>query len=282
MNTGHILSGLIPVLALMTLASIVELVVPLRRQARSAHGRIAINLALMTLNIGIGMVLNAALLVGAVWVGARGMGVFQLFGISGIPATAITIVVLDAAAYGAHVALHKTPWLWRVHLVHHTDAAVDATTSYRHHPIEPIFRWSITAVVAWTLGAPAAALALYRSLSALNAILEHANIRTPRWLDRSFIWFWVTPDMHKMHHSSAATQTDSNYGNLFSFCDRLFRTFTRTDGVRTVQYGIEGFDVAERQRIRTLLRLPFVRQEQPESGVAMRRVTASEQEALKT
>jgi sterol desaturase/sphingolipid hydroxylase (fatty acid hydroxylase superfamily) len=215
------------------------------------------NLALVTFNICVGVSLNVVLLGGAVLVSQREWGLYQNLGISGVPATLISILVLDLAAYAAHVVLHKSPFLWRVHLVHHNDVTVDATTSYRHHPIEPAFRWGVTAIVAWGLGVPPAALALYRTLSAVNAILEHANIRVPRLIDRALIWFWVTPDMHKIHHSRLQSQTDSNYANLFAFYDRLFGTFTPTAVAPSVSYGIDGHEQAAQQTMMALLRLPF-------------------------
>jgi sterol desaturase/sphingolipid hydroxylase (fatty acid hydroxylase superfamily) len=256
-GSNQIVSALLPVLALLTLASTLESVAPLHRQARFSHGRVPTNLTLIAVNLAVGLLLNGVLLAAALWTAERGWGLFQLLGVTGIAAAFATILVLDFATYGAHVALHKAPWLWRVHLVHHVDVSVDATTSYRHHPIEPLFRWVITTIVAVCLGAPIGALALYRSLSALNAILEHANIRVPRWLDRSLVWFWVTPDMHKMHHSRRRTQTDSNYANLFSFYDRLFGTFTSSALAREVRYGIDGFDTDDEQALPALLRLPF-------------------------
>lgn len=259
MNGSQVLSAMLPVLLVMTAASIVELLAPLRKQPRLVHGRLQTNLTLVTFNICMGMLLNVLLLGGAVLVTQHGWGLFRQLGIAGIPATVISIVVLDLAAYASHVVLHKVPFLWKVHLVHHSDLSVDATTSYRHHPIEPVLRWGVTAIVAWSLGVPLAALALYRSLSAVNAILEHANIRVPRLLDRALIWFWVTPDMHKVHHSCVQSQTDSNYANLFSFYDRLFRTFTPTVAASSVRYGIDGHDDAERQTMAALLRLPFGR-----------------------
>ncbi len=147
--------------------------------------------------------------------------------------------------------------LWRVHLVHHIDASVDATTAFRQHPIEGVLRFAFIAATAWTLGAPPAAIALYRLLGALNSVLEHANIRVPRALDRALVWFWVTPDMHKVHHSRERIETDSNYANLFSFFDRVFRTFTPSSRGPFVHYGIKGYDAAEHQSIGAVLWLPF-------------------------
>jgi sterol desaturase/sphingolipid hydroxylase (fatty acid hydroxylase superfamily) len=254
---GQVLSALLPVLIVMSLASVIEFVLPLRQQARLIHGRLVTNLVLVTFNIVMGVALNVVLLRGTLYVNERGWGLLQLLGMAGVAATLISIVLLDFAAYAAHVSLHKFSFLWKVHLVHHSDVTVDATTSYRHHPIEPLYRLTVTAVVAWTLGVPLAALALYRSLSAVNAILEHANIRVPRLLDRALVWFWVTPDMHKVHHSSERSQTDSNYANLFSFYDRLFRTFTPTAVVPSPDYGIDGYRDARQQTLLALLRLPF-------------------------
>jgi sterol desaturase/sphingolipid hydroxylase (fatty acid hydroxylase superfamily) len=136
---------------------------------------------------------------------------------------------------------------------------VDATTAFRQHPIEGVLRFTFIAVTAWTLGAPPAAVALYRLLGALNSVLEHSNIRVPRVLDRVLVWLWVTPDMHKVHHSRDRVETDSNYANLFSFFDRVFRTFTPSSRGPFVHYGIRGYDAAEHQSIGAVLSLPFQR-----------------------
>jgi sterol desaturase/sphingolipid hydroxylase (fatty acid hydroxylase superfamily) len=109
------------------------------------------------------------------------------------------------------------------------------------------------------LGAPPAAIALYRLLGALNSVLEHANIRVPRWLDRLLVLVWVTPDMHKVHHSRARVETDTNYANLFSFFDRAFGTFTPSERGPLVSYGIRGYDAPEHQSIGAVLWLPFRR-----------------------
>lgn len=254
---SQIFSALVPVFILMSLASLIELVLPLRRQPRFIHGRLRTNMTLVTFNLLTGVALNVVLLVGAVYVSQRGWGLFQQTGIAGLPATIISIVVLDFAAYVAHVSLHKFSFLWRVHRIHESDVSVDATTSFRHHPIELVYRTGLTAIVAWSLGVPLAALALYRSLSALNAILEHSNIRVPRMLDRLLVWFWVTPDMHKVHHSDSRSHTGRNYANLFSFYDRLFATFTPTSVDPVLHYGIEGYREGEQHTLRSLLCSPF-------------------------
>ena len=259
MEIQGVLFRLLPVLAALAVASLVEVIVPLRRQSRRTNGRLATNLWLLAITLALGIVLNFSLVAGAAYVARSGFGLLQLLGMGAIGSFIVTLLALDGATYLAHRLLHQVPLLWRVHLVHHIDAAVDATTALRQHPIEGVLRFSFIAATAWTLGAPPIAVAVYRLLGSLNAVLEHANIRVPRMLDRALVWFWVTPDMHKVHHSRERSETDSNYANLFSFFDRLFRSYTPSGRGPTVAYGIEGYDAPERQSIGAVLRLPFQR-----------------------
>ena len=245
------------VLGALVLASLVEVVVPLHQQSRRANGRLVTNLSLLVITLGLAMLLNFTLALGAAFVRESGGGLLQLSGSGPIASFVVTLLVLDGATYLAHRLLHQVPLLWRVHLVHHIDASVDATTAFRQHPIEGVLRFGFLATAAWTLGAPPAAVAIYRLLGALNSVLEHSNIRVPRALDRALVWLWVTPDMHKVHHSRERSETDSNYANLFSFFDRLFRTYTPSSRGPYVHYGIRGYDTPADQSIGAVLRLPF-------------------------
>jgi sterol desaturase/sphingolipid hydroxylase (fatty acid hydroxylase superfamily) len=257
MEIGALLVRLLPVLGALAVASIVEALVPLRKQSRRANGRLATNLWLLAITLGLGLLLNFALALGAAYFAESGVGVLQILGIGGVAAFIVALLALDGASYLVHRLMHRTPVLWRVHLAHHIDASVDATTAFRQHPIEGVLRFSFIAVTAWCLGAPPAAIAIYRLLGSLNSVLEHANLRVPRWLDRIAVLVWVTPDMHKVHHSRDRIETDSNYANLFSFFDRLCGTFTPSSRGPLVRYGINGYDAAEQQSIGAVLWLPF-------------------------
>jgi sterol desaturase/sphingolipid hydroxylase (fatty acid hydroxylase superfamily) len=257
MEIGSFLVRLVPVLSALAVASIVEALVPLRKQSRRASGRVATNLWLLAITLALGMLLNFTLALGAAYFAESGVGLLQVLGIGGAAALIVSLLALDGASYLVHRLMHQTPVLWRVHLAHHIDASVDATTAFRQHPIEGVLRFSFIAVTAWGLGAPPAAIAIYRLLGSLNSVLEHANLRVPRWLDRIAVLVWVTPDMHKVHHSRDRIETDSNYANLFSFFDRLFGTFTPSSRGPLVRYGINGYDAAEQQSIGAVLWLPF-------------------------
>lgn len=264
MEIQTVVFRLLPVLSALAVASLIEVLVPLRRQSRRANGRLATNLWLLAITLSLATLLNFTLALGAAFVGQSGLGLLQLLGLGAVAAFVVALLALDGATYFAHRMLHQVPVLWRVHLVHHIDASVDATTAFRQHPIEGIVRFTFIAATALGLGAPPAAIAVYRLLGALNSVLEHANIRVPRALDRALVWLWVTPDMHKVHHSRDRVETDSNYANLFSLFDRVFRTFTPSSRGPFVSYGIRGYDAPEHQSIGGVLGLPFHRQAERE------------------
>jgi len=100
---------------------------------------------------------------------------------------------------------------------------------------------------------------IYLMLSALNAQLEHANLNVPDKLDRLLRLFIVTPNMHKVHHSRAQIETDSNYANIFSIWDKLFGTYTPAKNLHELRYGLDGFDAPEKQSLPGLLKLPFIK-----------------------
>jgi sterol desaturase/sphingolipid hydroxylase (fatty acid hydroxylase superfamily) len=259
MELGGLIARLLPVLGALALATVIETLAPARRQSRRLHGRLATNLSLLIITLTLGMLLNFTLALGAAYVGQSGLGFLQVFEFGVAASFAATFLALDGASYLVHRLMHQTPLLWRVHLVHHIDASVDATTAFRQHPIEGVLRFSFLAAAAWLLGAPPAAVAAYRLMGALNSILEHANIRLPQRLDWALAYFWVTPDMHKVHHSREQIETDSNYANLFSFFDRAFGTYTPSARGPSVEYGIRGYDEMDRQSLAAVLWMPFRR-----------------------
>jgi sterol desaturase/sphingolipid hydroxylase (fatty acid hydroxylase superfamily) len=272
MDIASMFARLLPVFGALALATVIEALAPLRQQSRKLHGRLATNLWLLVITLALGMLLNFVLALGADAVSQSGLGLLHILGLGAGASFVAAFLALDGASYLVHRLMHQTPLLWRVHLVHHIDASVDATTAFRQHPIEGVLRFSFIAAAAWLLGAPPAAIAAYRLVGALNSVLEHANIRIPRRLDQVLVYLWVTPDMHKVHHSREQSETDSNYANLFSFFDRIFGTFTPSTRGPSVRYGIRGYDAAEHQSLAAVLRSPFrgVRDEGAAAGALPR------------
>jgi sterol desaturase/sphingolipid hydroxylase (fatty acid hydroxylase superfamily) len=227
---------------------------------RAGHGRLRHalpNAGLTVLLLLTNLVLSFLAAVVASFAGSHRIGVLFLLQMPAWANLLAGIAALDLFAYVAHVLLHKTPFAWRFHRVHHSDDAVDVTTAFRQHPGETIWRvlWQLPAIVLF--GLPLWIVVVYLTVSAANAQLEHANIRLWARLDRGLRLLFVTPNMHKVHHSRRQPETDSNYANIFSIWDRLFGTYTSDVDFATLRYGLDDLDERSTRRLRGLLGLPF-------------------------
>lgn len=170
----------------------------------------------------------------------------------------VGVLVLDfSVGYLSHRAMHVWTPMWRFHQIHHSDPFVDVTTTYRTHPVETVWRFGFAIVPIWILGLPATAVVVQRLLQAGNGILEHANVRLWDPLDRVLSTIFVTPNVHKIHHSRALAETNSNYANLVTVYDRLFRTYTPAARAKDVVYGLDGVDPEATRSFAGLLSMPF-------------------------
>lgn len=168
------------------------------------------------------------------------------------------VLFLDLiGAYLPHYVQHKVKFLWKIHLVHHSDHKVDTTTANRHHPFESVVRYLFTLLGVTLLGANMGLVFLYQSLSVVLSQFNHANINISPKIDKFLSFFIVTPNMHKVHHHYVMPYTDSNYGNIFSFWDRLFGTFKSLNPSKII-YGVDTFfNEKENESIKSLLLRPF-------------------------
>jgi sterol desaturase/sphingolipid hydroxylase (fatty acid hydroxylase superfamily) len=245
------------ILATMAAIALIEAAVPLRARARSGRSHLVPNMALTFMTFATNAVFNAALVLELMAFQARGLGLLPMLAVGPSIAALIAIVGLDFSFYVAHVAMHKTPSLWRFHRVHHSDPAVDVTTTIRQHPGEGVIRYAFMAAAALLLGASPGAFVVYRAWSALHGLLEHANVRVPARIDSLVSLAFSTPNMHKVHHSRHAAETDTNYGNILSVFDRMLSTFTPSERGLNVVYGLDDMDDAATQTTAGLLALPF-------------------------
>ena len=245
------------ILVLMAMIGLIETMVPLHARGRWHRAHLGPNLALTFLTFATNLLLNAAIVAVLVRVQGRNVGVLQWWSPSSWTAGVLVLLGLDFAFYAAHVAMHEWPWLWRVHRVHHSDPAVDVTTTIRQHPFEGVIRYVFMAVFALMLGATPGAFAVYRVWSAIHGLTEHANVRIPLGLDRVLRLIFTTPNMHKVHHSRFAVETNTNYGNIFSVFDRVFQTLTPSERGLRILYGLTGFDDPTVQSTLGLLAVPF-------------------------
>lgn len=178
----------------------------------------------------------------------------------------IGLLLLDlVGAYLAHLVQHRTKWMWRFHLIHHTDTWIDTTTANRHHPGESVIRFVFTLVAVLISGAPMWLVFLYQSMSVVFSQFNHANISLPEKLDEIISYFIVSPNMHKVHHHYVLPYTDSNYGNIFSIWDRIFGTFTTLPKGEII-YGVDThMTPEEHNKLSNLIQIPFQKpKEQPD------------------
>jgi sterol desaturase/sphingolipid hydroxylase (fatty acid hydroxylase superfamily) len=236
-----------------------ESVVPLYRYGRGRLPHAFPNVVLALLLVLTNLALSAGTAQLADVADQHNLGLFRLLEFSPLMVLVFGVAALDFFGYWAHRLLHQS-WLgWQFHRVHHSEVSVDVTTAFRQHPGETVWRilWQLAAVVL--LGLPLWVVAVYLTLSGLNAQLEHANIRLSDRVDGLLRSVVVTPNMHKAHHSRIQKETDTNYSNIFSFWDRLCGTYTPRIDFGELRYGLDGFDAPSRQSLTGLLTMPFVK-----------------------
>jgi sterol desaturase/sphingolipid hydroxylase (fatty acid hydroxylase superfamily) len=168
-------------------------------------------------------------------------------------------MVMDlVSSWFIHWLEHQVKWMWKFHIIHHTDTQVDTSTANRHHPGESVFRAVFTFLAVLITGAPIWLVYLYQFLSVLFSQFNHANIALPDWLDNMMSWIIVSPNMHKVHHHYVQPLTDTNYGNIFSIWDRIFGTFVHVEDVKKLRYGIDTHLKEEDNcGVEKLMKIPF-------------------------
>jgi sterol desaturase/sphingolipid hydroxylase (fatty acid hydroxylase superfamily) len=164
------------------------------------------------------------------------------------------ITVLLAATlllYFIHRAMHCWPALWRFHCVHHCDHELDVSTGFRHHPVEVVVAMVALTPLYLLAGAQTAVLIAVQTTLIIGEIFTHGNIKVRNAFANPIAWLFVTPHLHSLHHSSIRRETDSNFGQVFSFWDRLFGTFVSKPASENGQItiGIDDIDAANAQNL---------------------------------
>jgi sterol desaturase/sphingolipid hydroxylase (fatty acid hydroxylase superfamily) len=244
---------------------IIEGIIPLFPIHYSRWKHAGINIFFTLTTVIINFAFASLILLSSDWAVANRFGLLHLVEMPLWLFALVGMLVLDlVGAYFIHWLEHKTRWMWRFHLIHHTDTHVDTTTANRHHPGESVFRAVFTTLAVLLTGAPMWLVMLYQSVSALLSQFNHANMTLPQWLDDAISWVIVSPNMHKVHHHYILPQTDSNYGNIFSIWDRLFGTFIYVADPKTLIYGIDThLHPEEHSQMGNLLKIPFQKYRPP-------------------
>ncbi len=168
------------------------------------------------------------------------------------------VMLYDMTAYWFHRIEHRVPVLWRFHKVHHSDTDMDASTNFRAHPVEILFWFGASDILATALfGLDGLALGLYGLILIPFFVFQHTKLNFPTWVDKSFGLLIATPNLHKIHHDQDQRFTDSNYADIFILWDRLFGSF-RYKPVEEVKFGLKEFEEPGKQSFWYLMASPFL------------------------
>ncbi len=245
------------VMLCLGLSWVLEGTLPLVRFHYKKWRHAGVNGVFLGTSLIINTLFSAATVAAAFWTASAGFGLVHWVQLPLWAELALALIVLDfLAQYVAHYLLHRVKWMWRLHVVHHSDTKVDATTGARLHPGDYAVREVFALAAMIVTGAPLAFYLVYRVTTIFFTFLTHANVDPPRWLDASLSLVFVTPNMHKFHHHFERPWTDTNFGGILSVWDRMFGTFVYGDPLQ-VHYGVDVSDPARDEDVMHQMALPF-------------------------
>ena len=238
-----------------------EAVAPRRSASQSKPLRWFSNLGLVVVST---IAIRLTFALGAVGIALvaeeRSWGLFNNLELPPWAEVVLAVLALDFAIYLQHVMFHAVPLFWRLHMVHHADLDFDVTTGLRFHTIEILLSMGIKVAAIILLGAPAVAVLIFEVLLNATSMFNHSNIRMPLWLDRLLRLVVVTPDMHRVHHSTIARETNSNFGFNLPWWDYLLGTYRAqpSQGHEQMQIGLSQFRHRRVEWLHWMLLMPFI------------------------
>jgi sterol desaturase/sphingolipid hydroxylase (fatty acid hydroxylase superfamily) len=244
----------------LTFFWLLESVVPLFRFSYRKWKHASLNLFFTLTTIVVNFVLAFLLVKASDWTVANQFGLLYWLSLDGWLFLIFGVLLMDLiGAYFIHWLEHKVRWMWQFHIIHHSDKELDTTSANRHHPGESVFRLVFTILAVVLIGAPIWMIFLYQTMSVVLTQFNHANVKIVSWLDDGLKLIFVTPNMHRVHHHYRQPYTDCNYGNIFSFWDRIFGTY-RTAPNEKLIYGVDTMmDSDQTDNIMELLKKPFTK-----------------------
>lgn len=214
-----------PSLVILLMLAALALAEVARPDRPAARRRWPVNFALGLVNALLVRVAGVAAPAGvAALVEPHGYGLLRQFALPPGVTIIIAIIVMDFAIYWQHRLFHATRWGWALHRLHHADAGLDVSTAVRFNPAEAVVSMLYKSALTLLLGLPLVAVLAFETWLAVGSIIEHANLRLPERADAVLRRIWVTPAMHRVHHSAHGTDHNHNYGFALSLWDWLFGT----------------------------------------------------------
>lgn len=238
-----------------------ERLVPRRSYAESQIRRRTTNLALLISTVLMTTLLPVSFITAALWAEANHVGVLNRVDVSVVAGVIITLLARAFVSFFTHWLNHRVPLLWRLHRVHHLDTELDVTSTTRFHPLEFVVNLAIGVPMIVLFGLSPWVLVVYEFMDVAVTLFSHSNIRIPKRLNAVLRYVIVTPDLHRIHHSSWLPETNSNFGAVSPIWDQVFGTFriNTREPQETMQLGLEERREPQASRLGWLLLSPFVR-----------------------
>ncbi len=171
--------------------------------------------------------------------------------------TILIILLIDLWMYLWHRLNHETALLWRFHSIHHSDAILDVTSSWRFHFLEILISELLRLPLFMLMGAGIEHSLLYSLFMTPVIEFHHSNISISPAQDRLARLIIPSPMMHRLHHSRLRSEHDSNYGSMLSVWDRLFGSFLMRDNLEELRLGLDHESDPGKQKLFALLKRPF-------------------------
>lgn len=239
---------------------IVESKFQLRKRVQNRWKRIVINLIV---SIPAFALLRILFIPAMIWLAVRNQqwhfGLNYLYDLPIWIEAVIAFILLDYSNYIWHIILHKLPFMWRFHLVHHTDLDLDITTAFRFHFGEMIASVIFRGAGVVLIGALPLTVLIYEIAFEAATQFHHSNIKLPFLFEKFLNKILVTPRMHGIHHSMIKRETDSNYSIIFSFWDRIHKTVKLNISQNDIVTGVPSYTDEKELTIVNLLKLPFTK-----------------------
>lgn len=254
----YIRSGIF--IGLLLVLSGLEFISPLTKRKSNRPQQWFTNLSIVVIDTIALRLLFPVLAVGtAYYADDNGIGLFNILNINQYISTILSLLMLDILIYGQHVMMHKVPLLWRMHRMHHTELGLDTTSAVRFHPFEIILSMIIKMAFVLIMGVPVVAVIIFEIILNGLALFNHSNIKLPVFIEKLLRNIIITPEIHWIHHSEIAKETNSNYGFNLCIWDKIFSTYNDkpTFNYDEMQQGLKEFGFKKPLNLIELLISPF-------------------------
>lgn len=154
----------------------------------------------------------------------------------------IGFVVRDFVQWWVHRLLHKVPFLWEFHKVHHSVEQMGFAAHLRYHWMENVVYRTIEYIPLALIGIGLRDFFVIHIFTLAMGHFNHSNFRIPLG---PFKYVFNNPEMHIWHHAydlPKERRTGVNFGLTLSIWDYLFKTnYIPYDG-KDIKLGFPGVD----------------------------------------